>query len=106
MLTYRGISIQNPIVLGRFLQTFLFVAVKHKYYVIYLYTSLLCFAGGDGRVLAVCSLGRWLRLMEMVLKFLLVNSKIERKCIVFMMFQVNTYINMLIYRTYNVDIVK
>jgi len=42
---------------------------------------LLCFAGGDGRVLVVCSLGRWLRLMEIVLKVPLLNSKIERKCI-------------------------
>jgi len=58
--------------------------------VIYMYTSLLCFVGGDGRVLVVCSLGRWLRLMGMVLKFSFVNSKIERKCMSLMMFQVNT----------------
>ena len=33
---------------------------------------LLCFVDGDGRVLVVCSLGRWFRLMGMVLKLLLV----------------------------------
>ena len=51
---------------------------------------LLCFVGDDGRVLVVCSLGRWLRLMGMVLKFSFVNLKIERKCMSLMMFQVNT----------------
>ena len=50
---------------------------------------LLCFVGDDGRVLVVCSLGRWLRLMGIVLKVLLLNSKIEGKCISLMMFQVN-----------------
>ena len=58
--------------------------------VIYMYTSLLCFVGGDDRVLVVCVLGRWLRLMGMVLKFSFVNLKIERKCMSLMMFQVNT----------------
>ena len=38
---------------------------------------LLCFVGDDGRVLVVCSLGRWLRLMGIVLKVPLLNSKIE-----------------------------
>ena len=33
---------------------------------------LLCFVGGDDRVLVVCSMGRWLRLMGMVLELLLV----------------------------------
>ena len=51
---------------------------------------LLCFVGGDGCVLVVVLLGRWLRLMGMVLKVSLLNSKIERKCISLMMFQVNT----------------
>ena len=53
----------------------------HMHDVIYMYTSLLCFVGDDGRVLVVCSLGRWLRLMGIVLKVPLLNSKIERKCI-------------------------